>query len=345
MVRAKNPADGLARLLRRLEEAGIRDEGWGDRIVAVPGDLEQPLWGLSAEAFDDLAGRVDAVHHCGAWVNFTYPYKALKPANVTATEDAIRLAGRRRTKPLHFISSIAAVSPAGVDGSGLVFEEGDYPTTEGLFGGYGQTKWVGEGLVRLGRERGIPGNVYRPGVVSGDSVGGYGNTADMVWNIIRGSIQLGAAPDHPHHLDVAPVDYVAAAVVRLSLQPAMLDRTFHFPNPAPLPWRRVFDIAAAGGYPLRRLPVGDWEKQVVAESERNLDFALAPFATLFAGGDEDAAAGEQPELRFDGSNTAQGLEGSGITCPPVDEKLLRTYFEAFVRSGFLPPLEAEEGAA
>ncbi|HJX26440.1 MAG TPA: hypothetical protein VJ885_00895, partial [Thermoanaerobaculia bacterium] len=72
---------------------------------------------------------------------------------------------------------------------------------------------------------------------------------------------------------------------------------------------------------------------------------LAPFAPLFAGGADDAAAGEQPELRFDGTHTAQGLEGSGIACPPVDERLLRTYFEAFVRSGFLPVPEAEEGAA
>jgi phthiocerol/phenolphthiocerol synthesis type-I polyketide synthase E len=345
VVRAKDPADGLARIRRRLEQAGIRDEGWGERIVALPGDLEQPLWGLSAEAFDDLAGRVDAVHHCGAWVNFTYPYKALKAANVIATEDAIRLAGRKRTKPLHFISSIAAVSPEGVGGSGVVFEDGDYPTTEGLFSGYGETKWVGEGLVRLGRERGIPGNIYRPGVVSGDSAGGYGNTSDLVWNVIRGSIQLGAAPDHGYQMDVAPVDYVAAAVARLSLQPALLNRTFHFPNPAPLPWRQVFDFAEAAGYPLRRLSVEDWQREVVAESERRPDFALAPFAPLFAEGADDAAAGEQPELRFDGTQAAQGLEGSGIACPPVDEKLLRTYFEAFVRSGFLPSPEAEEGAA
>jgi thioester reductase-like protein len=343
VVRARDAADGLARIRRRLEAAGIRDEGWEGRILAIPGDLEKPLWGLSEEAFDDLADHMDAVYHCGAWVNFTYPYKALKAANVTATEDAIRLAGRKRTKPLHFISSIAAVSPAGMEGDGLVYEDRAYPVTEGLFGGYGQTKWVGEGLVRLGRERGIPGNIYRPGVVSGDSENGAGNTSDLVWNIIRGSIQLGAAPEHPFHMDVAPVDYIAAAVVHLSLQPDLLDRTFHFPNPAPLPWRRVFDFAESYGYPLRRLPLLDWQREVVAVAERDPGHALAPFASLFAVGEETAAAGEQPELRFDGTNTARGLEGSGIVCPPVDERLLRTYFDAFVRSGFLEPVGAEVG--
>jgi phthiocerol/phenolphthiocerol synthesis type-I polyketide synthase E len=332
LVRGKS---GLERIRRKLTEAGIWDEAMADRITAVPGDLEQPRFGLSEEAFSDLADRAGAVYHCGAWVNFTYPYKALKAANVTATEEALRLAGLRRTKPVHFISSIAAVSPLGAEG--VVLEDEDHPTTEGLFAGYGPTKWVSERLVMQGRERGIPGSVYRPGVLAGDSRTGYGNTQDMVWNLIKGSIQLGAAPEHGYTLDVAPVDYVAAAIVRLSLQPGCLERTFHFPNPRPLPWREVFDFARAYGYPMRRVSFADWQAELQAAIRKGADNALAPFAPLL--GEEDAAANaEQPEeLRWDDRNTRAGLEGSGLACPPLDAGLLTTWFDHFVRSGFLPP--------
>ncbi|HET9226766.1 MAG TPA: thioester reductase domain-containing protein, partial [Thermoanaerobaculia bacterium] len=328
---------GADRIRRKLTEAGIWEDSMADRIVAVPGDLELPRFGLSEEAFAELAERIDAVHHCGAWVNFTYPYKALKAANVTATEEALRLGGLRRTKPVHFISSIAAVSPLGA--RGMVMEDEDYPTTEGLFAAYGPTKWVSERLVSQARERGIPGNIYRPGVLAGDSRSGYGNTQDLVWNLIKGSIQLGAAPEYDSSLDVAPVDYVAAAIVRLSLQPGWLNSTFHFPNPRPLSWPAVYDFARDYGYSLRRLQAETWEAEVKAAIRSGTDNAMAPFAPLLGASDgNEVANAEQPEeLRWDDRNTRAGLEGSGIACPPLDDRLLATWFDHFVSSGFLPP--------
>ena len=40
------------------------------------------------------------------------------------------------------------------------------------FGGYAQSKWVAEKLVRQAGERGIPHAIYRPGLVSGHSISG-----------------------------------------------------------------------------------------------------------------------------------------------------------------------------
>ncbi len=339
LVRAKSSEAGLERIRCKLSEAGIWSHDMAARIVAVPGDLELPRWGLSEEGFDGLAGRVDAVYHCGAWVNFTYPYKALKAANVTSTEDALRLAGRRRTKPVHFISSIAAVSPAGVTGS-VVLEDADYPTTEGLFAGYGPTKWVSERHVAEARDRGIPGSIYRPGVLAGDSRNGYGNTQDLVWNLIKGSIQLGAAPEQDNLMDVAPVDSVPAAIVRLSLSPGLLGKTFHFPNPKPMTWNEVYDVARACGYPLRRLSPGQWLDELRTAIRQGADNALAPFAPLLdaAAAQEETGTAEQPkDLIFDDRNTRAGLEGSDIACPPLDAKLLALWFDSFALSGFLPP--------
>lgn len=131
-------------------------------------------------------------------------------------------------------------------------------------------------------------------------------------------------------MDVAPVDYVAAAIVRLSLSPSELGRAFHFPNPKPASWREVYDAVRAYGYPLR------------TAIRKGADNALAPFAPLLdaaaEGAAEDASTAEQQrELRFDDRNTRAGLEGSGIACPPLDAGLLTLWLDAFVRSGFLRP--------
>jgi thioester reductase-like protein len=179
-------------------------------------------------------------------------------------------------------------------------------------------------------------------VLAGDSRNGYGNTQDLVWNLIKGSIQLGAAPEQEELMDVAPVDYVAAAIVRLSLTPSLLGRTFHFPNPKPMPWREVYDFARSYGYPLRRLSPDEWLDQLRTGIRHGSDNALAPFAPLLdAAADvepESASTAEQPrELRFDDRNTRAGLEGSDIACPPLDGPLLTLWFDSFVRSGFLPP--------
>jgi hypothetical protein len=39
--------------------------------------------------------------------------------------------------------------------------------------------------------------------------------------------------------------------------------------------------------------------------------------------------------RFELGNTLSALEGSGITCPPVDEKLFSTYISAFIEHGLI----------
>jgi thioester reductase-like protein len=320
--------------------------------VALPGDLEAERWGLSEEDFDALAGLVDGVYHCGARVNFTYPYAALKAGNVGSTREGLRLAGHIRTKPLHLVSSTAAISALGIqrtngrdsdepDGP-VVWEDAEYPTCDGLFTGYGGTKWVAEQHVLEARRRGIPVNLYRPGTLAGDSRTGYGNPRDMIWNMMKSCLQIGAVPEDTQRatcLDVTPVNYVAAAIVHLSLQPERIGGTFHFPNPRPLSWDEVYDFARAYGYPVETVPFEEWDARLTAALSEGSDNALAPFAPLLAWGRAGARTASAPlprDPRFDDQRTRAGLNGSGIACPPLDEDLLRTLFDWLVGTGFLP---------
>ena len=313
-----------------------------DRFVPVLGDLARPRWGMSEEDFRALAERVDAVYHCGAWVNFTYPYSALKAANVGATEEALRLAALGRPKPVHFVSTIAVFAPGSLTPEGVALEGSDLPDHQELAGGYPQSKWVAERLVALARERGIAASVYRPGVIAGDLATGIGNTRDLVWAFLKGCLQMGCAPDLAGRFDPVPVDYVSGGIVHLSLQEGAAGGSFHFSNPEALPWSEVFAFARTLGYPVRLAPPRAWLRELRDVVQGGSDNALLPFWPLLVGADEGLATTEdeilrESRLRFDDSNTRRGLADSAIACPPVDRRLLETYFGFLVESGYLPP--------
>ena len=322
--------------------------------MPLAADLGLPRWGLTEEEFDRLAQEADAVYHAGAWVNFTYPYQVLKPINVQGTSEALRLASRHRVKAVHFISSVAVFSPRVFAGGGCAYEDRELEHTVGLFGGYGETKWVAEQIVNLARSRGIPTTTHRPGVVSGDSRTGSGNTRDMIWNMMKGCIQLRLAPDRDFTVDVTPVDFVSRSIVHLSLQRESIGHAFHFPNPVPMRWADALPVLRSYGYSFATVTSLQWRLKVAELAPQSPDNALLPFLPILVPPqlldmarmgelEVPAASTSAPspvdEPCYDQSNTLAGLAGTGLACPPVDETLLRTYLDHFVRSGWLPPPE------
>ncbi|NJL81609.1 MAG: hypothetical protein HC917_27840 [Richelia sp. SM2_1_7] len=88
-----------------------------------------------------------------------------------------------------------------------------------------------------------------------------------------------------------------------------------------------------------------WQTELINASETSLDNPLYPLIPFFAGKEtEDALKQESSEqnsnsaeLKLDCQNTTDGLVDTSIVCPPVDGKLLSTYFSYLIQSGFLNP--------
>ncbi|HEX2080625.1 MAG TPA: thioester reductase domain-containing protein [Longimicrobium sp.] len=335
LVRAGSVEEGEERVRRKLESFGLLGPEAG-RIRAVPGDLARPLLGLSKAEFDALAERVDAVYHCGAWVNFARPYRVLKASNVAGTQEVLRLAATARLKPVHHVSTMAVLAGAFVSGVPAVDEDTPLPPPVGHDTGYSQSKWVAEGVVNLARERGIPISVYRPGVILGDSRTGVSNQEDYVTRVIQGCVQLGLAPLREYPLATATADYVAGAIVALSLRQGELGKTFHTIEPDPLPWNRIFDHLRAFGYPVRSIPYGAWRDALTARIEEGAEgeSVLEPLLGILS----DTA--DRPMPRIGCGNVLRGLAGSRVVRPGLDAHVFATFFRWFVRSGLLPPVPA-----
>jgi len=336
LVRAADPADGLRRVRANLESYALWRAGDERRLVPVQGDLAAPSLGLSAEDFASVARRADLVVHNGGQVSFVAPYERLAATNVLGTREVLRLATQGRLKPVHLVSTLGLYLTDRYLGT-TVRESDAAPAAEGQTGGYNQSKWVGERLALEARRRGLPVAIYRPARITGASDSGASNLGDYLNAWIRGCVQLGLAPRLPEEsFDMAPVDFVGRAIVRLALGAGDTNGAFHFFNPRRLPIAAAIDELRAAGLALREVEYGEWRAALLQATAVSRDNALAPFAGLFP---------ENPDARepeFDCSATYRAVEPFGIVCPPADRRLFATYLRFLQARSFLPAAVAAE---
>eukprot|EP01117_Protostelium_nocturnum_P015012 TRINITY_DN5779_c0_g1_i1.p1 TRINITY_DN5779_c0_g1~~TRINITY_DN5779_c0_g1_i1.p1 ORF type:complete len:243 (-),score=47.25 TRINITY_DN5779_c0_g1_i1:41-769(-) len=88
-------------------------------------------------------------------------------------------------------------------------------------GGYVQSKWVAEKLIMQAEKRGLPTNVFRPGLISWHTTLGTCNLSDWFSRLFLGCIYLGLFSGintwSSCGINLVPVDYVSAAVAAVSL--------------------------------------------------------------------------------------------------------------------------------
>lgn len=342
LVRASTPQEGQRKIQRGLEHYLLWNEELSSRIIPVLGDLSKPFLGQEAEQFHRLASETDVIYHTGAMVNLIYPYTALRATNVLGTQEILRLASLVKLKPVHFISTLDVFQSSVHLKMNVIQEQDDLAVCEGLDDGYAQSKWVAEKLVMTARDRGIPICIYRPGMIAGHSQTGVSKTDDLMCRMIKGFIQLGSAPDLNLMIDIAPVNYVSRAIIHLSRQKKSLGKAFHLVNPYALHLSELVNEINSLGYTIQQISYDKWQAQLL-----NVDIAdaaqanaLSPLISLFTEKTftnqltylEKCSLGSQA---FDCQNTFDGLAGTPIVCPPVDTRLLSTYFSYFTRSSFL----------
>ncbi len=338
LTRAQDEAEGYQRLKQNLERYNLWQESAAQRIIPVLGDISQPRLGLSEANFAQLAQQVDSIYHSAAVLNYILPYAALKKPNVLGTQEILRLACQSKTKPVHYVSSVAVFESPTYAGQVLT-ESDPLDSTEGMFIGYSHSKWVAEQIVMLARDRGLPVTIHRASFISGDSKTGITNTNDFVCMMLKQCFQMGVLPDLNFTLDASPVDYVSRSIVYLSLKPDSLGKVFHLQHPQPVPLSELVNACQSLGISIRQIPYREWTEALKhhATGPENPFYRLIPFFTQeYEDGltiPELNAADKRPTINCDA--TLQALQGSNIVCPPPDAKVLGRFLSYFIKSGFL----------
>ncbi|MGW0333689.1 amino acid adenylation domain-containing protein [Streptomyces sp. NPDC003011] len=339
LVRATSPAAASDRVRRALTDQQLPFPADPQRITALPADLARPRLGLDADQFADLAATCDAIFHNAATVSIMRDYTSLRAANTESTRQLLRLASARSV-PLHLVSTLS-VAPPGSDSAEV--PEAFLPPHPGLVYGYQQSKWASERLLEQAAERGLPVTLHRLGRVVGAPDTGYVNERDFLWSVLQSGIPAGILPDLFEAEVWTPVDYVARAVVRLSLTDPRPGTVF---NHAPVPQIRLADLydwVQDYGYAVKRLPLAQWRTQL----PRSADVAATTGAFFDSWTDhgDSESGGADPDLglgRVRADNVLRGLEGSGISCPQADRALVFRYLDHCVKTGTLPDPAARQ---
>ncbi len=322
LVRAADADGARERLVATLTEQRLLERVDLDRVIALPGDLEEREFGFGTETFARLAQRLVAIVHNGARVHHFLGYSHLRAANVDGTREAIRLAAHAGRAPLLFVSTIA--TSLGLDPDGWRLH--DDANTPVLAGGYTESKWAAERLVLAARRHGLDARTIRLPRVMADSTSGASSRVDAALLLLKGCIQLGVCPQWTGWEAWAPVDRVARAVAAATFTAE--GAPIGYVAATPVRFADLFAQLRSMGWPLTPVPVEEFRTLVESAGVDNAAaLALADYG-LEAGGDP----------RLGTASLLSDLEP--VLGEPAPERLSADYlarmFDHLVAADFLP---------
>ncbi|WP_158853297.1 non-ribosomal peptide synthetase [Saccharothrix deserti] len=339
LVRGSSPDECWDRLEETLRKYRAWDESYRSRIKVVLGDLSKPYLGLSKEEFENYAATIDSIYHSGAIVNFTYPYEAMKAANVLGTEELLRLATKTTLKAFHLVSSVDVFMGTGAERPFTEDDLGDRPVKVPT--GYPRTKWVAEKIVVMARDRGVPVTVQRPWMITGHTKTGASHDTDYLYVYLKGFLDLGILPLYNDVINAVPVDYTAQAIVYTSLREENLGKNFNITNREPTTMQQCYQWLRSFGYDLNVVDEEEARRKALAVDEDHILYPLTPI--LRVASMRHAALDPDLQQQVDPLDECrvlnEALEGSGIECPPVNEEWAHSCFRFLVDNGYLPAPE------
>ncbi|KAI9733546.1 MAG: large subunit of alpha-aminoadipate reductase [Cirrosporium novae-zelandiae] len=352
---------GISRLRSSCQAYGVWNPEWESQIETVSGNLNEPRLGLSEQEWSALAEKVDVIIHNGAQVHWLHRYKTLQAVNVASTMELLKFAAMGKPKQFGFVSSTSVLDSdhfvrlsdeiLHAGGSGIPESDSLEGSAHGLTTGYGQSKWVGEYLLRRAGERGLKGAIIRPGYVTGDSKTGVTNTDDFLIRMVKGCIQLQSRPDINNTVNMVPVDHVAKIVVAASFHPpatplGVAQITSH-PR---LRFNEFLGFLEEFGYEVKKTDYVPWKTALrkhidtppATSSPNNNSNEHQALATLRDFVTEDLpSSSKAPEL--DDSNAFAALKadsewsGSLRLYGGVSGQTVGVYLAYLVKIGFIPP--------
>ncbi|KAK5659041.1 hypothetical protein OQA88_1128 [Cercophora sp. LCS_1] len=318
LVRADSSQQAMKRLLTTLNNYGLWREEYRTSLIAAAGDMSQPLFGMSYESFNNLAGSVDAICHSGSLVDWVRQFDDYVGPNIVSTHEVLRLASTGRSKAVHLISTMSTL-PKHL-GHNIPEGEGEY--------GYATSKYLAERMVSAARWRGAVASVYRLPFVTASSTSGHFRTdhGDFFHNFISGCLQMGAFPLVNADLSAAlPVDYIAKTVIAVMARDReRIGRDYDFLNGRAPGFNQFFELLAAAGGGQKLLPFLEWRERALAYAAEHTTSPLARIAALLDGVTDDKGAADM----LSGPPVGRHVFGiDDYPAPEVNEETVRRYVQ------------------
>ncbi|MBI1347541.1 NAD-dependent epimerase/dehydratase family protein [bacterium] len=308
------------------------------RPVVLEGDITQPDLGLNACDLRWATEYCTAIVNNAASLSFEATSSEGEPyrSNVTGTQNVLEFARQADIREFHHVSTAYI---AGLR-SGKVLES-EVDVGQKLGNDYETSKLTAEKMVRSADFINPP-TVYRPGIIIGDTQTGFTTTyhgfyaalqlthtlastheRDERGLVCASDVRLNLNGDETKHL--VPVDWVAAAMVRIIQEPQLHGQTYHLTPRVPVTTRVIRDV---------------------------LEESIGMYGTQLCGADHAAEKGNEAEAlfhehirvynsywrndpQFDDHNIRTALPD--LPCPDVDHDLLLRLSRQAIAADFPTP--------
>lgn len=337
LVRAQSQDQGLFGLRKMLLRWDLWRAEYEARIVAIPGDLRLPRVGMDEVTYQMLSTKIDSIYHCGVSMNHLETYAMAKSANVESVRELLKLATNKKLKQMNYVSTLGVFRPYSettkrvVNEASLIDQE-PHRTSNG----YAASKWVGEKIIMIATERGIPCNIFRLGFVWADTQLGRYDESQRGYRILKSCLLSGyGIKNFRYFSPPTPVDYVARAVVFLANQHCDRAGIFHISSSNEKIgglFERCNEILRTS---LDLLPYYEWVCEVKRLHHEGQSLPIVPLIEGTFSMDEESLYENQRHIlssnvHFDCSETHRELENAGIVAPAIDDELLKTCIESML---------------
>ena len=286
LVKAASPRHARRRVSEALGRYGLYDPAATNRIEAVPGDVTAHQLGMLSDDYEALASNVDHVFHFAAEIDHHATYEQLFATNVQSAAEVIRFATHRRLKKIAYASTEDIFSyDSGYPPEVVRDERFDLSTERHRHAaGYAATKWVADAIYRRAAAAGVPIRLFRFGIITGDDVSGKMPDYQWLSRLLTSCLRMRQRFHTPAHtrLDtrsfITPVDFLARAVVGLTLAQEIDDVVFHISSDEAISWDRVLDeIESQAGVEIIDTSIYEWLERCRQLADQGELLPIHPF--------------------------------------------------------------------
>ena len=274
LVRAENEMLGFERVKEKMTMRLLWDESKASRIHVICGDLSLEHVGITDDEWQWLAENIDIILHNGAHVNLIGSYKKHYAPNVGATIELLSLAREIKKKRFAYVSTSGIFTSLFQTLDSLencvIDEDVRIPEVNSVYS-YLNTKWIAEEAVRKAAEEGMDVAIFRLPHISGDDKTGYYTKGDQFWIRLKALATLGKAPDVDYRFYISPVDFVARALVYISLT-EFTGLKYYIPiSNNKTTWLTVSEAVKKLGYDIEIMEASKWHEYVREYLNTNKD--------------------------------------------------------------------------
>lgn len=336
LVRTKNYVSAAERL-KTLMVHYFSDSATGleEKVHVLEGDLEKEQLGLSKDSYQELLDKIDCMIHCAADVRHYGAKNSNYQTNVKGTERLLALAEMKKGMSFHYISTISIGNELTyLIEQGQIHEE-RFHLGEMIDNDYLESKYQSECMVYKAMDKGIPAVIYRVGNLVGNSKDGIFQTnieSNAFYNLIKGIVQLHAAPDDKSFIELTPVDYAAKAITTLVMGQKTYGGIYHICNPKPIRFLDFITLMQSLAYPIAILNKERFREYLYSnmEDQNHAQWSSCILMAYEPSDDSDI------EMTYDCRKTIETLTNYSITCPEINRNFISSLFEYMISVDFIP---------